>query len=288
MDRPILKTTWNAGFFSCCTDALRQLTKYHHENKILPFLDSSEQWELYKDNGIDDVSVFWFGLVKSKTEGDITSEFFNRIEDFNNFENENFSTNCLYPKVCDEDQYIPYNLINYNYTNKIIDTYFTPSDKVINLYNDLIVKYNIDINKTISVLYRGNDKRLETNLPSYDEMLQKILELKSEFPNHKILIQSDEIDFCNYIKNNLPEVIIINETKKISKSDTAIQYTLSKGERLQTAQTFLSVMMIISKSSKIILNSGNVGLWVCLFRKKFDGVHQFLSKINSNNKIWIK
>jgi hypothetical protein len=250
MDRPILKTTWNAGFFSCCTDILRQLTKYHYENKILPFLDSSEQWELYKDNGIDDVSVFWFGLVKSKTEGDITSEFFNRIEDFNDFENENFSTDCLYPKVCNEDQYIPYNLINYNYTNKIIDTYFTPSDKVINLYNDLIVKYNIDINKTISVLYRGNDKRLETNLPSYDEMLQKILELKSEFPNHKILIQSDEIDFCNYIKNNLPEVIIINETKKISKSDTAIQYTLSKGERLQTAQTFLSVMMIISKSSK--------------------------------------
>ena len=149
------------------------------------------------------------------------------------------------------------------------------------------MKYNIDLSKTISVLYRGNDKRLETNLPNYDEVLQKTLQVKSEFPNHKILIQSDEIDFCNYMTNNIPEVIVINETKKISKSDTAIQYTLSKGERLQTALTFLSVMMIISNSSQIILNSGNVGLWVCLFRKKFDGVHQFLSRINSNDRTWI-
>jgi len=287
MSRPILKTTWNAGFFSCCTDILRQLTKYHHNNKKLPILDSSEQWELYKDNGIDDVSIFWFGLVKSKTEGDITSEFFNRLTNFNEFESESFSTNCLYPQVCNEDQYIPYNLINFDYTNKIVDTYFTPSNKVIKLYDDLILKYNIDLSKTISVLYRGNDKRLETNLPNYDEVLQKTLQVKSEFPNHKILIQSDEIDFCNYMTNNIPEVIVINETKKISKSDTAIQYTLSKGERLQTALTFLSVMIIISNSSQIILNSGNVGLWVCLFRKKFDGVHQFLSRINSNDRTWI-
>jgi nitrogen-specific signal transduction histidine kinase len=90
------------------------------------------------------------------------------------------------------------------------------------------------------------------------------------------------------MKKNLPEVIIITETKKISKSNTAIQYTLKKGERLLTAQTFLSVMQIISKSSQIILNSGNVGLWTCLYRRKFDGVHQFLSRINNNEKNWIE
>jgi hypothetical protein len=288
MNRVILKTTHNAGFFSCCTDILRRLTKYNHDNKQLPILDSSEQWELYKDNGVDDVSIFWFDLVKSKTEGDITSEFFNRPLNFDEFEFENFSTICSYPQVCDEDQYSPYNLINYDYTNKIIDTYFRPSNKVVDLYEKLLLKYNIDLNETISVLYRGNDKRLETNLPNYDEVLQKTLEVKTKFPNHKILVQSDEIDFCNYMKTNLPEVIIIDETKKIAKSDTAIQYTLPKGERVQTAVTFLSVMMIISNSSQVILNSGNVGLWVSLFRKKFNGVHQFLSKINSNNRIWIQ
>lgn len=288
MDKPILKTTWNAGFFSCCTDILRQLTKYHYDFKKLPILDSSEQWELYKDNGIDDVSVFWFGLVKSKTEGDITSEFFERSTNFDEFESERFSTHCLYPQVCNEDQYSPYNEINFDYTNKIVDTYFTPSKKVIKVYNELMIKYNINLNEIISVLYRGNDKRLETNLPSYDDVLQKTLEVKSKFPNYKILVQSDEIDFCNYMKNSLPEVIVIDETKKIPRSDTAIQYTLPKGERLQTAITFLAVMMIISNSSKVVLNSGNVGLWVCLFRKKFEGVHQFLNKINSNKKSWIQ
>jgi len=288
MGRPILKTTWNAGFFSCCTDILRQLTKYHYENKKLPILDSSEQWELYKDNGIDDVSVFWFGLVMSKTEGDITGNFFNRVTNFKEFESESFSNSSIYPKLCNDDQYSNYNEINYNYTNKIIDAYFKPSEKVIELYNNLISKYNIDLNKTISVLYRGNDKTLETNLPSYDEILQKTLQVYSDFPNHKILVQSDEFEFCEFMKNQLPEVIVIEETKKIHKSNTAIQYTLKKGERVITSQTFLSVMQIIANSSQVILNSGNVGLWTCLYRKKFNGVHQYLSRINSNDKIWLK
>lgn len=288
MNKPILKTTWNAGFFSCCTDILRQLTKYHFDNQELPFLDSSEQWELYKDNGIEDVSIFWFGLVMSKTEGDITGEFFNRKINFDFFKNENYSNNCLYPKSCNDDQYSPYNLINYDYMSKIVDTYFFPSENVIKITNDLISKYNIDLDKTISILFRGNDKKLETNLPTYDEILQKTLEVKLNFPNHKILVQSDEFEFCDFMKNNLSEIIIINETKKIPKSNTSIQYTLKKGERILTAQTFLSVMQIISKSSQIILNSGNVGLWTCLYRRKFDGVHQFLSKINTNERIWIE
>jgi hypothetical protein len=288
MNRPILKTTWNAGFFSCCTDILRQLTKYHHNNQKLPVLDSSEQWELYKDNGVEDVSIFWFGLVMSKTEGDITDNFFNRKINFDEFEHNKFSNNIDYPKICNDDQYSPYDLINYNYTNKIVDTYFTPSNDVIKISNDLIFKYNIDLDKTISILFRGNDKQLETNLPTYDEILQKVLQIKSKFSDYKILVQSDEFEFCEFMKNNLPDIIIIDETKKISKSNTAIQYTLKKGERLKTAQTFLSVIQIISKSSQVILNSGNVGLWTCLYRKKFDGVHQFLSKINSSEKIWIE
>ena len=62
-------------------------------------------------------------------------------------------------------------LINYNYTNKIIDTYFTPSDKVINLYNDLIVKYNIDINKTSIELTKEYQNDVEN-------IYSKILEIK--------------------------------------------------------------------------------------------------------------
>lgn len=288
MSRPILKTTWNAGFFSCCTNILREVTRFHHKNNILPVLDSSEQWELYKDNGIEDTRVYWFRIVQSKTEGDISNRLFSRKNDIDEFVFENFSNTIIYPKVCNDDQYNNYKEINYNYTNKIVDTYFQVSDEVKELSNKIITKYGIDVNNTIAVLYRGNDKSLETNLPSYEDMLEKILEVKNNFPDKKIFIQSDEIEFCKFIRCNISEVLIIDETKKINKSKNAVQYTLRKGERLIYAQTFLAVLLIISNCSRIILNSGNVGLWACLYRKKFDGIHQYLSRLHTNNKIWIE
>jgi hypothetical protein len=48
-------------------------------------------------------------------------------------------------------------------------------------------------------------------------------------------------------------------------------------------------MSLISDCSDVILNSGNVGLWICLFRKNSDNVSQYLHKINSNTKAeWLE
>ena len=49
------------------------------------------------------------------------------------------------------------------------------------------------------------------------------------------------------------------------------------------AQTFLAVLSIISESAKIILNSGNVGMWACLYRGHTKGVLQYLQP---NKMIW--
>jgi len=82
---------------------------------------------------------------------------------------------------------------------------------------------------------------------------------------------------------------LIEETKKLNKTTNAVQYTIPKGSRLENAQTFLSVMSLISDCSDVILNSGNVGLWICLFRKNSDNVSQYLNKINSNTKAeWLE
>lgn len=43
-------------------------------------------------------------------------------------------------------------------------------------------------------------------------------------------------------------------------------------------------MALMSESSEVILNSGNVGLWICLLRKNSNNVHQYLSKINQNSE----
>jgi hypothetical protein len=262
----LLKVTHNAGFFSCCTIRLMEIINFHNKNNKLPIVDSSEQWYYYKDF----------------EEIDITRKF---------FENKDLP-HYVKPEILtssdDENQFSDFSLINYSYVTNLLDTYFSPTKDIINFKNFLIEKYGIDINKTISICYRGNDKSRETILPSYEEMLSKIVELKNKYPDHKLLIQTDELEFLDFILNKYPNSIVIDETKKINKSNTAIQHIIPKGERVENAQKFLSVMLLISETSKIILNSGNVGMWICLYRGNNNGVFQYLNPINKliNNK-WI-
>jgi len=91
-EKPILKTTWNSGFFSCCTDRLRQITKFHHKNNVLPIVDSSEQWELYKDDGIENIQQWWGGTVNIFNQNDITDKFFIKNFDFESVPPLNFSS----------------------------------------------------------------------------------------------------------------------------------------------------------------------------------------------------
>jgi len=58
----ILKTTHNAGFFSCCSIKLLDIVNYFNTNKeILLNVDSSSQFILYKpDNITDDITYYFF------------------------------------------------------------------------------------------------------------------------------------------------------------------------------------------------------------------------------------
>jgi hypothetical protein len=250
-----LKVTHNAGFFSCSTIRLMDIINFHNKNNELPIVDSSEQWDSYKDDHTKD----------------ITNEFFE----------EKIVPEWVEPSHMTssphENQFSDYSLINFKYVNELIDIYFSPSTEIKLLSSNLVEKYGIDLNNTITICYRGNDKFRETNLPSYDEMIDKINLVISENPNHKILLQTDEIEFQELVQNKFKNVFTINENKKINRSNTAIQYTVPLGERVTNAKLFLATMLIMSKSSKIILNSGNVGMWICLFRGNNEDVYQYLN-----------
>jgi hypothetical protein len=66
----------------------------------------------------------------------------------------------------------------------------------------------------------------------------------------------------------------------------AIQYTVPTGSKVTNAQTFLAIMLIMSKCDSIVINSGNIGLWTCLYRGNNKKVHQFLHPKNSTEKNW--
>lgn len=254
-----LKITHNAGFFSCSTVALNSIIDYHNKFNSLPITNRSEQYSFYKDKYDDDISEF----------------FIENVDDLNI--EPSFLVNSDI-----EDQFVDYSLINYDYVTKLVNMYFKPTDEVYEIMNKIIDKYNIDTLKTISILYRGNDKSRETILPSYEEMLDKINEVIDDNPNHKILVQTDEIEFSEFISSKI-DVIVIKESKMINKSNTSIQYKTQIGEKVSNAKIFLAIMNLISRCDKVILNSGNVGLWTCLYRGNNKGVYQYISNGKISN-----
>ena len=266
IDKPaeIIKMTHDAGFFSVCNINLRTVIGYYSSNNKFCSLDTESQWNWYKD-----------------VAGDVYSKFFKYNPSEFQTEVKNFTESQ------DEDQFSDYSLINYDFVFPFVEKYFSPSDEVIKIQENLVNKYNIDFDKTICVCYRGNDKTKETNLPTYQEMENKVLELTKLYPEHKILIQSDENEFYNFFSKEYNNLIIIDEILKMDSNPwNAIQYTVPTGSKVTNAQTFLAIMLIMSKCDSIVINSGNIGLWTCLYRGNNKKVHQFLHPKNSTEKNW--
>ena len=156
--------------------------------------------------------------------------------------------------------------------------------------SDLLVKYDIDPTRTIAVCYRGTDKKTETGLPSYDGMIDKIQQIHKQYPTHKILIQTDEIGFTEYVKTKIPDFIQFGDVIKVTTDKTATQFYVEAGHKLEHAQTFLAIMYILSSCSNLIINSGNVGMWLCLFRHNTNGVSQYFKSKDSkkiDEKCWL-
>jgi hypothetical protein len=243
----------NGGFFSCLTVKLYELIKFINNNNVLPYtLDTSTSFNMYKyDNNID-----------------ITYDFFKHYDQiYSNIKLQNILTDYSMMGY----QFYNYKNINYNDIIPLIQKYFTPSDKIINIENNLLLKYNIDLNNCIAVYYRGTDKICETILDSYDSYYNKLIEVISEYEpsNNKlqIIIQSDSGHFSNYMNNKLQNMNIICITEnEVSYNNYGIHNEKSRAENYNDMLYLLPTILIMSKCKYLICCSNNVSIVMMFYR----------------------
>jgi hypothetical protein len=246
-----ITVTHNAGFFSCSTVCIKTIIEYYNQHKVLPQVDRSHQYITYKDVDENIVPIFF--------NEEITQPHLEEIH---------------WPST-EEDQFSNYKVLNFGEITPVINSYFKPSNYIENLKTFLLKKYQIDCDKTIAVYYRGTDKLVETDLPDYSVFLSKIEEVKNKYPDHKILVQSDEIEFYQFLASH-HDIISFDETIKSNKGARGAHYIVPLGERTYHASLFLAIVLLMSKCDQLILNSGNVGLWCTLYRGHANGVHQYI------------
>jgi hypothetical protein len=253
----MLKIYHNAGFFSCLTIRLENILNYFNINKKTPdYVDSSEQFKNYKITNVD-----------------ITNEYFKDNDILINY-----TENILHSTDDDKEiQFSDYKLLNFKKIKPFVDKYFALSEQVINNVKYLEDKYSLDYKNLLVIFYRGLDKYTETNLPNYNDYLNKVRTVIND--KTTILVQSDESEFILFIKNEFKNVIVINEVNNTTSNNkhTTVEFTLPVHLRLKHSVDFLSVVKIMSKAKTIICNSGNISLWILLYRENAENLYQYLS-----------
>lgn len=235
-----------SGFFSCCSVKLYHIVEYFNNNEYLPpIIECDEQFLLYKENTRDDITYSYFKHY------DETEDFpYENKVDFHHYH-----------------QFKPHMALDYKNLRLFMNKYFSPSVEIEGKIIELQEKYNLDYNNICVLFYRGNDKKTETKLKSYDEVIQHGKNILEKDPNIRFLIQSDEQEFietCEATLNNY--VVFKDEIRTMKKRNSSVDKYNAKNN-FHYSKYFLAIVIIMSKCKYFVTGSmGNIPMFVCLYR----------------------
>jgi len=262
-NKKILKVIHNAGYFSNMTIRLQDLFSFMKEHNCYPdLIDSSSQFQFFKSEAHIDVSKLYI------KENDLEIPF-------------------LIPEIAKHDcmsiQFDDYSKIDFENIKPILDKYFSLGDLVIQKKAQLKNKYNLT--NYIGVFYRGNDKRIEMELPTYDNFINKVKEIRALEPDLPIFTLPDECSFLSVLKDNFDNVIAFDETPCIDKPDSCMMFEMPINKRSEYGAIYNASVSLMSESKHLITHSANGGLWAVLYRNNTNNVHQiYKNKWYDENK----
>jgi hypothetical protein len=150
--------------------------------------------------------------------------------------------------------------------NPFFNNCFIPSDKQNKLYNTFIDKYKIDLNKTISVCYRGTDKYKEAVLASPEEYLKITKEILSNNKDFKVLIQTDQKQARDLFVNELKDKCIFFEEVPVTETKCVIHALNIHTSRLAFSENLNTAIRIVAKCKYLVNHTGNLGCAIMMYR----------------------
>jgi len=228
-----------SGATSCISVRLHDACRFFEKNKQWPYLiDSKLQFDFFKLIPKQDLSELVFGQYVEPLESDYVN--FNHGWQFGWYNEVPIEKlNVLASKVC------------------------KMSDRI----NQRAMEFSEIMQGRSGVLYRGNDKVTEVPLVSYEAMYKMGVQSGSD----KWVIQTDEVEFFEFWKSKFPDSIRIEEIPMINKDSTKYVMPTNRSAFLVD---FIAALIAISKTDKLLMTTGNTGLWACIFRGNTNNVYQ--------------
>ena len=242
----------DGGFFSCSTVALLEIVQEANRSGLMPSVDRTRQYGLYKSSLGQNLIPYYF-LERQR---------------------EHPGKRIALPD-CMAVQWMDYRKLPFKSLRPFIESYFMPSIGVSSKIVSLISCYKIELENTVAVFYRGNDKERETETPTYRNFLEQCRAIKDRRPEVKFLVQPDEGQFLDEFMGEFPDSIYFKETPMIPKTKTSsVFHTIDKSKRADYGAWFFAAVSVIALCSELVTHSGNGGLWAALYRGTPKGIHQ--------------
>jgi hypothetical protein len=235
---------------------LYAIINYINNNRTIPYyIDSSKQFELYKNKEDDDITFDYF-------------EHYDKIPDSRTSHPIQFHWTY---------QFIDYAKLDYQKIIPIVRKYFSPSKQINDIIKNIEEKYTLDYDNICVLFYRGNDKITEINLSKYSDYIKYINSVLSKNPETKFLIQSDETEFIEKMTRLLPDKSFYfkDEIRHIRKCNDSVDKVFKEQNSL-FSKYYLAITIIMAKCKYIICGSGNCSIWMMFYRGNCGNVFQFL------------
>ena len=171
-----------------------------------------------------------------------------------------------------------YRFLNFERLNPVISRFFQPSDRAIEIRDDLIRRYAIDPAKTIAVVYRGTDKGNEVKLASPEAFLTAARRLLAANPGHRLWIQTDEREVRTMFHRAFADRCFYLHEMPVSSDGVVVHKQNDETLNLDRSEfgvLLVAVNSLLAKADVVVNHTGNMALWLCLYRGHARGVWQF-------------
>lgn len=237
--------TYNAGLMSCSTTTLSDITASKRTVKKVQ-------------------SNFGMSLYKKWLLGNNWKSFYQSPLEPNKAELASGDSNS-YPSGIHDWWERDYATIPIAAVQKMVDSFFRPSAKVQQLAQLFINKYQIALEDTVGVHYRGTDKQTEIETPSFNEFIEQTKKAARGMTSPRVLLLTDEPDAVTAFESAFPGSVIVIDELAAPGGSIGAHILNSKEPELQ-GQVFLAILSLVSRSKKVVTHTGNGALWEVLFR----------------------
>jgi hypothetical protein len=248
----------NAGFFANCTVALTNMAAVTRRGLPWPGrIDFSAAFSSYRNDGqqiqVTDMYPLYF---RSRTDAALPST----------------------PAMPRVNHHGLYRFLDYARLNDVIARYFTPSIRALEIEDDLIQRYSIDLQHTLAVVYRGTDKGTEVTLGRPEAYLKAAQEFLFRRPDFKVWIQTDELTVRNLFVRSLGDRCFFLREMPVSTNGVVVHCLDDESlsmDRGDFGVLLVAVTHLLSRAAAVINHTGNMALWICLWRGHAQGLIQF-------------